>query len=230
MDENKEVIKKNKKGIVPILLIIAIALLVMCGYLLWDKYYDVDLNTSNNTDNSQFGQNKNSNTKEEQNTEMTAQWFEEYLSPLLININVKANKGTIDLKNAVADDKFKTGFNLSISTDKYVKDENNIFVKESDIAYYVEKYFGEKDFSYNKDFNDMIIYNSTKKEYATTLEFAFINERPVAEYIVVDVTYKENIVTLNLLLDYKGAINNEECTVTLNCIKEICSVSKLVLN
>lgn len=201
---------KDRKGLLIALIILIIVLSVGLGYFIWKDFQKVD-NETPGTEN------------EPKQVEMTAQWFDDYLTPLFIT------NGGLNMVNPSNKEIFIKAINLTVYLNPSAKESigDKFLIKGEAVANNVEKYYGIKNFIYNVNDNQFI-YDESRGGYLSSLAFGVGQKSgPIAEYTVNNVVYQIDDVTLNVLEDYKGEADNKEYTVKLKCTNEICVVKSI---
>ena len=212
-------LKRNNKWLVGILVIVIIILALTIGYFIWNDTRVVDKNISKN----------NGVVEQPKQTEMTAQWFTNYLTPVF-----KTN-GRFDMVNATNEEIFSKGINLTvyfkgIESSKFEKVGEDFLIKQTDVADNIKKYYGIAEFVYKVNDNQFR-YDQAKKGYLSTLEFGVgTSEGPTAQYNVSNIVYNKTDVTLTMELNYNGEMTNSKYSVNLNCINDQCVIKSITEN
>lgn len=202
-----------KKTIGIFLIIIILAIIGYASY----SYFKNDDNSNNK------GTDKESN----KNTEMTSDWFREYLTPVL-KVGFKGN----NLDTAADKDIFSMAVNLAVynrkmSVNPFSKVGVDYLIPQDLVTDSAKKYFGKNNFVYNVD-DGQFKYSATNSGYLSTLEFGVgEQEGPVAVYTVNSVVYSGNDVVVKILEDYNGEVDNNIVTIRLNCVKDACIVKSI---
>lgn len=234
MEENN--LNHNNRGLVGMLIALIVILSIAVGYFIWKDTQIVDkkITEKNETVKNETEKSETEKSETEKNeieqpkqTKMTAQWFNNYLTPIF-----KTN-GRFDMVNATDEEIFSKGINLTVylkgvNSSVFEKVGEKFLIKQLDVANNIEKYYGIKDFVYNVQDNQFH-YDQARGGYLSTLEFGVgTSEGPVAQYTVSNVVYNNNDVTLTMGLNYNGELPNSEYSVNLKCINEQCVINSII--